>query len=439
MSFQHAFPIDPDAFDDIAIEAVVRHLLPHSDFVMPDKAAESRISLGVGTVVYRFYPNLRRREGVPHVVFYMAFNKNNHRTEYAIGPRKMDDFLASGRMFAIAAGNFYGFTGHVSNWEVGSAQVGYFALKGDLVSAIRALGRSWVAALQDPGWWMMAIPSTAAVFPKAGPRVRPPALSGLGAVEAEVAGESAALAGSGIAPKHFEAFKQAAQETQLIGVVRNGKPSAVPLIEAGCPGKPKIFEPFNTNPENGILTATTEADKQLVLKSQYILINENGAAVRRLPNGTLETVKLEQPFWKVEPGQVIDPKSLKPVVGDYDLMGVISPENPGQNITLHSVDGKPVANRTSPQVDKFSASVNEKFDQPRVLHGAQDQYKGFRKGATVFHPGGKVEFLPTEADVQAFYKRMGRETIQGSYPRPGPGDPVPPDELAARRAARKKP
>ncbi|HLK69453.1 MAG TPA: hypothetical protein VKU19_38745 [Bryobacteraceae bacterium] len=161
--------------------------------------------------------------------------------------------------------------------------------------------------------------------------------------------------------------------------------------------------------------------------------------MRRLPNGTMEPVKLERTFWKVEPGQVIDPKSLKPVVGDYDLMGVFSPKNPGQNITLHSVDGNPVANRTSPPVDTFSASVNEKFDQPRVLHGAQDQYKGFRKGATVFHPNGRVEFLPTEADVQAFYKRMGRETIQGSYPRPGPGDPAPPDELAARRAAHKMP
>jgi len=244
MSFQHAFPIDPQAFDDIVIEAVAKHMLPPSDFVMPDKAVETQIFLGVGTVVYRLYPHLRRRGSVPHVVFYIAYNKNNHRTEYVIGPGKMDDFLANGRLLVIAAGNFYGFTGHVADWEVGSWQVGYFALKGDLVGAVRALGRSWVAALQDPNWWMMATMSTGAVFLKPVPRIPSRALSAIGAAEAE-AGESAARAGSGIAPKHFEAFQQAAHDTQLIGVVRNGKPTAVPLIEAGCPGKPKIFEPFN--------------------------------------------------------------------------------------------------------------------------------------------------------------------------------------------------
>ncbi len=223
---------------------------------------------------------------------------------------------------------------------------------------------------------------------------------------------------SGITPKHFQGFQDAARETNLIAVVRNGNEAAIPLIEKGCPGKPKIFEPFNTSKSSGILTATTEADKELVLKSKYILIDDTGAAVRRLSNGSLEKVELNGPFWRVEPGQVIDPALKKPVVGDYDLMGVFSPASPGQNITLHSVGGDKLKNMTSPLVDKFSASVNAKFDMKRVLHGAQDQYAGFRKGATAFFPDGTVLYMETQQEVEAFYDVVGRQTIKGTYRTP---------------------
>jgi len=153
---------------------------------------------------------------------------------------------------------------------------------------------------------------------------------------------------SGITPAHFKAFQEAAKETELVAVVRNGNEAAIPLIEKGCPGKPKIFKPFNTSKTTGILTATTEADKELVYKSNYILINDSRVATRRLANGGIETVELNSPFWQLEPGQVIDPALKKPVVGDYDLMGVFSQKNPGQNITLYSAGGKKVQNMTSP-------------------------------------------------------------------------------------------
>ncbi len=220
---------------------------------------------------------------------------------------------------------------------------------------------------------------------------------------------------SGITPTHFKAFQDAARETEVIVVVRNGKESAIPLIEKGCPGKPKIFEPFNTNERTGILTATTETDKQLVYQNNYILVNENRIAIRRLANGSLEDVELKNPFWQLEPGQVIDPVLMKPVVGDYDLMGVFSPTHAGQNLTLVSKYGVTLENRTSPIVEKLSQTVNRKFDLPRVLHGAQDQYAAFRKGATAFFPDGTVQYLETEVEVKAFYGSVGRQPIKGSY------------------------
>jgi hypothetical protein len=222
---------------------------------------------------------------------------------------------------------------------------------------------------------------------------------------------------SGITPRHFKAFQDAARETNLVAVVRNGNEVAIPLIEKGCPGKPKIFEPFNTSKSTAILTATTAADKELVLKSKYILISDSKVAVRRLPNGAMEQVELQNPFWQLEPGQVIDPALKKPVVGDYDLMGVFSPDNPGQNIALHSVAGEKLKNMTSPLVDKLSQAVNTKFDMARVLHGAQDQYAGFRKGATAFFPDGVVVYMETEEEVKALYDAVGRQPITGSYRR----------------------
>jgi hypothetical protein len=68
------------------------------------------------------------------------------------------------------------------------------------------------------------------------------------------------------------------------------------------------------------------------------------------------------------------------------------------------------------------------------LHGAQDQYKGFRGGATAFLPDGRVVFLKDEAAVELFYKNVGRQTRAGSYnPNLKPDTPAPADELAARR------
>jgi hypothetical protein len=226
---------------------------------------------------------------------------------------------------------------------------------------------------------------------------------------------TAYISKSGITPTHFKVFQEAARQDKLIVVVRNGKESAIPLIERGCPGKPKIFEPFNTDERTGILTALKEDHKQLVYKSKYLLVNEFRLATRLLANGSFENVTLKDVFWQLEPGQVLDPVAMKPVVGDYDLMGVFSPAAAGRNLTLVSSNGLTIENRTSPVVKKLTQTVNQKFDLPRVLHGAQDQYGGFKKGATAFFPDGTVQYMETEAEVKAFYDSVGRQPITGSY------------------------
>lgn len=243
---------------------------------------------------------------------------------------------------------------------------------------------------------------------------------------------------AGITHKHHRAFIQASEETQLIIVVRHTNPKSIPLIEAGCPGKPKNLEFINTSPQSGIVMANTTDE---VLKAQrlgYLVIGDKNTARRMvMKNGqeVIEDVPLPQTFWNLEKGQVIDPTLKKPIVGDYDLMGVIDPKSPGRNLGLVAKNGESLTDVTNPLVQKAADALNPKFDMKRVLHGPQDMYKGFRKGATAYMPDGTVKHFELEDGVREFYEAMKRQPRAGQYPRPDPSVHVE-DELAKRRARR---
>ena len=248
---------------------------------------------------------------------------------------------------------------------------------------------------------------------------------------------------TGMTRPHFDSFRKAAQEEQVIAIVRNTNPKSTRLIELGCPGK-SVELKMSTSGRTGVVTATNNAEVEAARRLGHYVVDNDGVARRQIPGvfknrqPVYEELDLKNVFWEIEPGQVIHQKLKKPIVGDYDLMGVVDPKNVGQNIALHASKGARTKDISSPIVDRFKRNVNSKLDQNRVMHGAQDQFAGYRGGATVFHPNGDVVYLKTEADVQAFYKNLGRKTQAESYPRPG-ADVKVDDELARarkRRAAR---
>jgi hypothetical protein len=220
---------------------------------------------------------------------------------------------------------------------------------------------------------------------------------------------------SGMPAAHFDAFLKAAQEQQVIAIVRNTNKASVPLIEKGCPGKPLDIK-FHTNEATGVVTAANATEIKHARDLGYLVVDKDlvarGAAS---PAGKPTELKLSNAFWKVAPGQVIDAALKKPLVGDYDLMGVAKPSNPGQNIALVASEGKTLKDVSSPIVRRFAEHVNGKLDRPRVLHGAQDQFAGFRGGATAFLPSGKAVFLADDAAVKDFYEQLGRQTRVGKY------------------------
>jgi hypothetical protein len=154
----------------------------------------------------------------------------------------------------------------------------------------------------------------------------------------------------------------------------------------------------------------------------------------------VEMELIQNPFWDVRPGQVLAPDG-KPIVGDYDLLGVAPIKSPGSNVNLVP-DDLAYGDWNGPWTKKYTEAVNRKgrLDEPRVLHGAQDGYGGNPKyggltddTAYAVFPDGRTYIMEGRKAQQDFYDALGRKTAIDPHPRPAPGTPVH-DEVGAMRA-----
>jgi len=224
------------------------------------------------------------------------------------------------------------------------------------------------------------------------------------------------LPSSGMTPQHFAVFQSVAGKLNRIVVVRNTNPKSTPWIAKGYPPKP-ISIKSHTGKRTGKVTAANPMEVETARRAGFYVIDPDGVARR----SAVESLPVKFAFGtpdQNEPGQIIHPQQQKALVGDYDLLGVIDAAAKGRNITLASVNGVALMNRTSPDVELVRTAVNGQLDQPRVMHGAQDQFAGppeKDEGSTAFLPNGLVYELTTAAAVQQFYQLLGREFITGKY------------------------
>jgi hypothetical protein len=222
------------------------------------------------------------------------------------------------------------------------------------------------------------------------------------------------LPSSGMPSTHFDQFLFAADKTKLIIIVRNTNPKSKIWIELGYPPKPPTIK-CHTSKKTGKVTAVTPQEVTDCRTAKFYVIDADGVA-RLGPNDALSK---KFPFGtndQNEQGQVIDPKTSRALVGDYDLMGVVDPKAKGRNLTLVWMNGVRVNDFTSPDVDRVRAMVNARLDQPRVMHGAQDQFGDFPEGgATAFFPNGLTWELKNPESIRGFYQLINRQTIQGKY------------------------
>ncbi len=225
---------------------------------------------------------------------------------------------------------------------------------------------------------------------------------------AGIAGLAAAKYG-GMTPAHYRIFQQVARLQNRIIAVRNTNPLSTKWIELGYPGKPITIK-AHTSKTTGIVTTANAAEKQAARTFNYYVVDADGIA----RNASGQALKLPaRTDWPLETGQVIDGRSLKPLVGDYDLLGVIDPTARGRNIVLATDRGETLLNWSGPENERVATAVNQMMDQPRVLHGAHDGFAdvGSAGPSTVFFPDGFVLDLPTPEAVAQFYRSIGRQPI----------------------------
>lgn len=231
-------------------------------------------------------------------------------------------------------------------------------------------------------------------------------------------GKSTFIPETGMPRPHFRAVQEAVREENLIAVMRNTSRASTPHIARGNPAKPLRVK-ANTDPETGVVTGKMKSEFEAAMREGYFIADAKGMAYRTVVKDgsmTIESVSLKNATWKVKPGQFIQGGNPpKPLVGDYDLMGVFPKQSMGSNVARHSLDAKTVEDISGPHVSRLKKAVNGKLDCDRIMHGAQCQFSGFRGGATVFYPDGRTLLLRTEDDVRKFYASIGRKTARESY------------------------
>ncbi|MCA9139201.1 MAG: hypothetical protein KDB00_20650 [Planctomycetales bacterium] len=242
--------------------------------------------------------------------------------------------------------------------------------------------------------------------------------------------KAATAADAGMPPNHFRAFLRAAANPNRprIIMVRQTNPKSVRWIQKGFPAKPKEIK-MKTSKQTGIVTCDNTAEVAKARMTTRSGSNQQYYTVDRgrhtATNGKGESINLQDADWPVEPGQVIDPVSKKPLVGDYDLMAVIDPNAKGRNLAL-AVDntanaraGKPKGTLTddftNTDIKKVAADINKQLDQDRVLHGSQEAFDSLDNLASDelvvgFFPDGQAVSFNREG-LKTFYESIGRSTL----------------------------
>jgi Anthrax toxin LF subunit len=217
----------------------------------------------------------------------------------------------------------------------------------------------------------------------------------------------------GIAAAHFQVFQQVAREANRIILVRLTNPKSTPWIEKGFPAKP-ISIKAHTSKITGIVTAASADEIQAARNAGFYVVDADG--VPRDVRG-LSMRFPKAPEWPLEQNQVIHPTQRLPLVGDYDLQGVIDPQAPGRNLTLASSNGKWLQDWTNPRTREIGAQINARLDQPRVMHGAADGRFSLpgpgdvNEGAIGFFPDGTTRRFNSPAEIQAYYDSISRQAV----------------------------
>jgi hypothetical protein len=165
------YPTDPKPYKDIQIFQVAEPDLPSTENSGTfDYHLKYQFDYLGKKFTYKFIPNCRKHVDGLKVVYYSVHNSTNQRTEYAVGPDYVDKFLDKVSLYYTAAVNFYGFFKSRPMYEVHTVRFQDKLMKGQVKAAFKALGQSWLSALQDPGWWASTASLVSVIPTKTAPK-----------------------------------------------------------------------------------------------------------------------------------------------------------------------------------------------------------------------------------------------------------------------------
>ena len=229
---------------------------------------------------------------------------------------------------------------------------------------------------------------------------------------------SAAARKAGMTVKHARIFQTVANTSKQIVAVRFTNSKSAQWIAKKFPAKPQTIK-AKTSQQTGLVTVRGAAETVQAKNAGYFVLDQNGIARGR--GGAID-LSADQD-WPKQLGQIIDPKTKKPLTGDYDLMAVIDPNAKGRNIALAAEGGERVTDMTNPIIKVIRQRLNSMMGEERVMHGAHDSFGSLQSavgksgdGVIVFEPGNKTpRLLNSLEEVQDFYQSIGRQPITGKY------------------------
>ncbi|HEY7066790.1 MAG TPA: DUF4157 domain-containing protein [Chloroflexota bacterium] len=207
------------------------------------------------STLYWIAPQVREAEGT--AAGYVAYNPQNNRNEWIIGPGEIGAFLAHERMFFGTAQAVLPFGGgEFQPYQVESGRMVARLMAGDVRGGLRAWVAAWSAAFRDPHWWVQAATATAGGA----------AAAGEAGVAAE-AGEAATAGQTGLATRAATSEQfyvqdgvrraVAAREAGLTDVpatiYRPGQPPTTTRIPLDQLNSPKASIPYDTRFSQGSL------------------------------------------------------------------------------------------------------------------------------------------------------------------------------------------
>jgi hypothetical protein len=160
-------------------------------------------------LVYVLIPHCVGPLGDCKVAYYVAWNKRDQLTEYAVPPHELNAFIDNAAKFFVIAAEWFMFNN--SKYQIASSKAVYHMNEAishwsldELKACAKTLGMAWFEAMKDPGWWSLVLPAhmmLATPKPPVGLKGPPPPPAGAGAGAAADGAAAGAADSAGAAPK----------------------------------------------------------------------------------------------------------------------------------------------------------------------------------------------------------------------------------------------